>query len=119
MRSITTGRGLQDLLPFMTEKYLGQKRWAQHVSLDQAHKAYQAITRTRVQALGCEEYEWVHSMGSKHPRELHKRMNGKTYRFDDPPVIDERTGQRGHPGDAIFCGCTMKPRFKLKKQDEE
>lgn len=115
MRSITTGRGMQDLLPFMVEKYEGQKKWAHHVALDQTHKAYQSMNRARLDKIGCEEFVWVHSSGSKQPRELHKKMNGQVYRFDDPPIIDEKSGERGFPGDAPFCGCTLRPRFNLKK----
>ena len=40
-------------------------------------------------------------------------MSGKVYRLDDPPVIDARTGERGLPGQAIFCRCTMQPIVKF------
>jgi SPP1 gp7 family putative phage head morphogenesis protein len=113
MRSITSGRGMQDLVPYLAKKYEGDKRWARHVAMDQTRKAYSNVNAARLQKLGCESYIWIHSGGSAHPRQEHIDMNGKEFRFDDPPVIDKRTGQRGKPGDAIFCRCVMKPVFRF------
>lgn len=113
MRSITTGRGMQDLVPYLTKKYEGDKRWARHVAMDQTRKSYANINAARLQKLGSESYIWIHSGGSAHPRQEHIELSGKEFRFDDPPVIDKRTGQRGKPGDAIFCRCVMKPVFRF------
>lgn len=42
-------------------------------------------------------------------RELHKQLNNTTWRYDDPPVIDERTGQKGLPGETYNCRCDAIP----------
>ena len=39
----------------------------------------------------------------------HLRLNGRRFRWDDPPVIDTRTGERGHPGHDPRCRCTAEP----------
>ena len=41
--------------------------------------------------------------------EWHKGLNGQIFRFDEPPIIDIRTGQRGLPGQTYNCRCTMTP----------
>lgn len=114
MRSITTGQGLKDLIPFMNEKYKQNARHARLVAYDQTRKAYNSIAAGKAQAVGATEYEWIHSGGGKHPRIDHMEMNGKVYRFDDPPVIDKRTGEKGIPGLAIGCRCTMRPIISFK-----
>ena len=108
--AITTGRGLADIKPAL-EKYGVQTRnWAHNVSLDQTRKTYNGLNASRMQAIGVQEYEWVHSGGSNQPRPYHRDvLNGKIFRLDDPPIIDQRTGERGKPGDAPFCRCTMRP----------
>lgn len=111
MRSITTGNGLQDLQPAL-EQYEGQThRRAQLIALDQTRKAYNGINQGRMQALGVKSFMWHHSGGGAHPREDHIAMDGNVYRFDDLPVIDEKTGETGIPGQAINCRCTMSPVF--------
>ena len=42
-------------------------------------------------------------------RELHKQLNGQVFRFDDPPVIDERTGQKCLPAQTYNCRFTFSP----------
>ncbi len=114
MRSITTGNGLQDLVPAL-EKYEGQThRRAKNIAMDQTRKAYNSINKGRMQAVGVKKFQWNHSGGSDQPREDHIEMDGNVYSFDDLPVIDERSGERGIPGQAINCRCTMTPVFDFE-----
>lgn len=119
MRSITTGQGLQDLVPFMEEKYGQAKRHAKNVAMDQTRKAYVAINKARMDRVGIKKFEWLHSGGSNHPREYHRDvLNGNIYSLDEPPIINLDTGQRGLPGDEINCRCTMRPIIELGDSDD-
>ncbi len=109
MSAITTGSGLDQLVPYLTKRYEDDARHAHLVALDQVRKASANVNAARLQALGVEEYVWVHVGGERYPRKLHQSYSGKTFRYDDPPVIDERTGVKGKPGDAIFCRCVARP----------
>lgn len=116
MRSITTGNGLQDLVPAL-EQYEGQThRRAKNIALDQTRKAYNSINRGRMEALGVQKFMWHHSGGGAHPREDHVDMDGEIYSFENLPVIDKRTGERGIPGQAPNCRCTMSPVFDFEKE---
>jgi len=118
MRSITTGNGLEDLIPFL-DKYQGvTSRRATNIALDQTRKAYSNLNKGRMEAIGVQEYEWIHSGGGQHPRPLHISMSGNIYRFDDPPVIDLDTGETGIPGQAINCRCTMRPIVRFDEGDQ-
>jgi SPP1 gp7 family putative phage head morphogenesis protein len=117
MRAITTGSGQADLVPFFTKRYEGDVKWARHVSMDQQRKAYANINQVRLQAMGVQSYIWVHTGGGRYPRKDHIEMNGKEYRYDDPPVIQKATGARGKPGDAIFCRCIAKPVFRFNNDN--
>lgn len=118
MRSITTGRGLQDLVPAL-EQYEGYThRKARNVALDQTRKTYNAINRGRMTAIGIKRFQWVHSGGGAEPRPLHVDMDGEIFSFDNPPIIDERTGERGIPGQAVNCKCTMIPVFDFSDEPE-
>lgn len=112
IRSITSGRGLEDLVPFFEQQEGITKRRAENIALDQTRKAYNGLNKGRMQAVGVKSYEWIHSGGSLHPRQRHIEMHGNVYRFDDPPVIED-DGTRGIPGQAINCKCTMRPIVKF------
>lgn len=118
MRSITTGNGLQDLQPFLAKKYGQNVRHARNVAMDQTRKAFNNTAAARMEAVGVTSYEWIHTGGSREPRLEHQEMHGKVFRFDDPPVIDSKTGQRGKPGDAIFCRCKMRPIVSFDDSDD-
>lgn len=115
MRSITTGNGLQDLIPALQEAEGVTHRRARNIALDQTRKVYNSINRERMQAIGVKRFMWHHSGGGAHPREDHIEMDGNVYSFDALPVVDKRTGERGIPGQAPNCRCTMSPVFDFSK----
>lgn len=121
MRSITTGAGVNDLIPalnsLLTEKAKRITNKAKNLALDQTRKVYNGINRQRMMSVGVRKFEWVHSGGGQHPRQRHIDMSGNIYRFDDPPVIDDK-GTRGFPGDAPNCGCTMIPVVEFDEEEE-
>ena len=108
MRSITTGNGMADLLPFLKKHKGITDRRARLIATDQTRKAFSSINRVRAQALGIKKFEWLHSSGGKEPRPLHKNvLNHKIFDMNKPPIIDEKTGERGYPGQLINCRCRM------------
>ena len=123
MRSITTGRGLADLEPEIS-KYAGQtERRAKNIALDQTRKAYNSVNKQRMQAIGVKQFEWVHSGGSQKPRESHIRISGTIFNFDnlynEQAALNVPVSDRGIPGEAIFCRCTMIPVIKFDDEEEE
>lgn len=120
MRSITTGNGIQDLVPAL-EQYEGQThRRARNIALDQTRKVYNSVNRERLTGLGLRKFKWIHSGGGAHPREDHVEMDGQIYGFapEELPVIDRRTGERGIPGQAPNCRCTMAPVLEFANREE-
>lgn len=111
MRSIVSGGGLQELQPFLIEKYGQNIRHARNVAMDQTRKAYTGINAGRMKALGVKQFEWLHTGGSNEPRKLHVEMNGNIYNLDDPPFIGVMYGQDvyGLPGTLPNCRCRMRP----------
>lgn len=113
-RSIASGNGLQDLTPFLEKQYGAGTKKARNVALDQTRKAYNDINADRMRAVGVKKFEWVHSGGGHKPREYHQAdwpvgLNGGIFEIDNPPIIDEKTGERGLPGHAINCRCVQAP----------
>jgi SPP1 gp7 family putative phage head morphogenesis protein len=109
MRSITTGNGMQDLVPYLQKHKGVTHRRARMIAQDQTKKAFANLSKARMQKIGVEEYIWRHTAGSRHPRKLHEELDGRICRYDDPPVIQKNPEVRGHPGQLINCACRMQP----------
>lgn len=121
MRSITTGNGLADLVPFLqTHKGVTLRR-ARTIANDQTRKAFNNINKERMTRMGLDEFEWLHSGGGAHPRQYHQQsyksggLNGGVYSLTNLPVIDKKTGERGIPGQLIKCRCRMRPVIKFNE----
>lgn len=117
MRSITTGNGLQDLVPFLKDEAGVTLRRARVIARDQTRKAFSNINAARMEKVGIQQYEWLHSAGGQKPRRLHQQMSGKIYSLANPPIIQEGKGAqreiRGKPGDLINCRCRMVPVIRF------
>mgnify|MGYP004650250765 CR=1 FL=1 len=50
------------------------------------------------------DYPWNNKNGQNH-----KYLDGQVFKFDDPPVINQITGEKGLPGQAYNCRCVMCP----------
>lgn len=113
-KSITTGNGLQDLIPAI-KKFNGvTDRQAKNIALDQTRKIYNTINKERLLKIGVPKFKWLHSKGGKNPRIYHLDvLNGQIFDLDKPPIIDEKTGERGIPGQLINCRCVMQPVIEL------
>lgn len=118
LRSITSGNGLEYLIPQL-QKYEGiTYRQAKNIALDQTRKVYNTVNKGRMQKLGTNEFEWVHSHGGKHPRKDHMEHDGKIYSFDNLPK-SAQTGEPIYPGVEPGCRCTMIPVVKFDDGEQE
>lgn len=75
-----------------------------------AENAREAVTQTRAQAtkdlqeaVGVRQYEWV-SKGDSRVRKLHRKLNGKVFKWGDPPPDPD-----GYPGEPYGCRCVARP----------
>jgi SPP1 gp7 family putative phage head morphogenesis protein len=73
------------------------------IARDQVLKLNAEVTQARHEALGLTEYIWRTSKDER-VRKEHKLLDGKRFRYDDPPVVSarelcvDRRGPAQHPG---------------------
>lgn len=95
------------------------------IARDQTLKANANLTQLRQTRAGVQEYIWccandervrgrpdgLYPNPSKtgRPIEDHWRLEGTRQRWDTPPVVNEATGETGHPGQRIQCRCVALP----------
>lgn len=81
------------------------KSHAKLIARDQVSKLNGKLNQYRQQQLGGTRYTWRTSEDER-VREDHKKLDGKVFKWTNPPVVDRRTGRRGHPGYDFQCRCT-------------
>lgn len=120
-RSVSQGYdGGTDYLLGELNRFEGlSKQRAEFIAVDQTRKITTAMNDARMRKAGIRKFEWIHSGGGAEPRKLHKELDGKVFSLDDPPIIDERTGERGLPGQLINCRCTMRPILDFGDDDDD
>lgn len=84
------------------------KRRAALIATDQVGKLNGELNQIRQQRLGIRRYRWSSSQDER-VRKRHRKLNGTIQEWSKPPVADERTGERAHPGQPIRCRCQPIP----------
>lgn len=84
-----------------------EERRAALIGRDQVGKLNGRLSEYQQRKLGIEEYIWV-TAGDERVRPSHRALNGKKFRWDDPPP-------EGHPGYPIQCRCIADPVIDIDK----
>lgn len=121
MRRITlegykNGESTTSILKKIQAEYGMDKRHARLIARDQTAKLNSQITSQRMRDAGVREYIWRTAKDSR-VRDSHRELEGKRFRLDDPPVVDEKTGRRCHPGEDYQCRCIKRAIFDWETID--
>ncbi|PHM70339.1 phage head morphogenesis protein [Xenorhabdus sp. KJ12.1] len=110
LRSISqAGEGAKTLLGEIRAIGSVTEKRAQFIAVDQTRKITTAANYERMKSAGIRKAVWHHSGGSAEPRKLHQKLDGQVFELKNPPIIDDRTGQRGLPGELPNCKCFWTP----------
>lgn len=117
-------RGLspQQMRAKINEQFDVTENRARLIARDQVGKFNGQLTKLRQENLGIDEYTWrtsedgrVRSFSNSDGYSDHKHLDGKIFKWSDPPVTvfkGKRAGERNHPGQDIQCRCHAEPVLK-------
>lgn len=100
-----TFASLEDSIQVIRTGLLRRAGWAAEGT---TAKATSSLRVQLAEAFGIEEYKWV-TVHDSRVRHDHKTLDGRIFRFDSPPIVDNATGRRGNPGDDYNCRCHARP----------
>lgn len=106
------GRTATAIMKDIHKVYGMDKRHARFIARDQMAKLNSELTRMQQEDAGVSQYTWSDS-GDGRVRQRHKELNGKVFRWNDPPIVDKKTGRRCHPGQDYRCRCCAIPFFDI------
>jgi len=102
------GYRAEGLVTRIRDEYAMSRSRAALIALQETANFMANYRAARAKDAGCEFYIWRCTRDNR-VRPLHKAHNGVKYRYDAPPIIDERTGARGNPGQFPRCRCVDLP----------
>lgn len=103
-----SGTRVEDIAGAIQEATGATESRAALIARDQVLKLNANIAGERHAAAGITEYIWRTSRDER-VREEHKALDGTRHRYDDPPVVDKRRGERANPGTYYQCRCVAEP----------
>lgn len=105
---LNEGRSVADISRMLQEQAGYSQSRAELTARDQTLKMYGQIQEARQTNAGITRYIWTTSLDER-VRPDHADLDGSVQQWDDPPIVDQRTGRRGHPGSDYSCRCTAVP----------
>lgn len=118
--ALQRGTRVETLRDQISERFAVSESRASTIARTETSTFNAKVAQARVEDLGVVEYEWSCSNDERvrgrpggtyeDSSEDHWHLNGKVFRYDDPPVVDEKHGIRANPGERPNCRCVAKPR---------
>lgn len=104
------GARYEDMIETIQRGYGVSKNKAKFLARQETSLLMTKFKETRYKDAGINSYKWKCVAGSPaHPvRPMHKALDGKTFTWDTPPIVDAK-GERKHPGQDYNCRCTAIP----------
>lgn len=102
------GKSTKDIEKYLLESFTKSKRHAQFLARNETAMATTSYLEAKYTEEGFTHFKWRTNMDGRE-RPEHRKLNGQVFRFDDPPIIYERTGQKGLPGETYNCRCSFSP----------
>lgn len=107
-RASATGLRVEALASDIQRQFDVSESYATLLARDQTLKLNGQITQERQSQAGIVKYTWITSRDER-VRDSHRELDGTEQLWAVPPVVDEKTGRRAHPGGDYNCRCTASP----------
>ncbi len=120
-KHVLSGGRYEDIVGTLRESFGVTERKARFLARQETGLLMAKFKETRYTEAGVDEYQWQCVAGSAaHPvRPSHKILDGKIFRWDDPPITTapDQPVRRCNPGEDFNCRCGAKPVVRgLRKQ---
>lgn len=107
LKGITEGTRADEVATEIMRTGLVTRSRADLIARTEVARTASGLTMVRAKSVGSEFYVWRTAL-DRDVRPLHKKLEGKTFRWDNPPVTGEN-GERSLPGGIYNCRCYPEP----------
>lgn len=110
-KAATAGFRAESLEAMIKAEWGVSRRKAAFLARQETSLLVSKFREERYGEAGVTQYRWETSHDER-VRKDHKDLNGRVFRFDDPPITDRATGTRNNPGEDFNCRCVAVPILK-------
>lgn len=103
---LSTGRRASDIADEIMKTGAVTRSRANLIARTEVGRASTTLQAVRAQHVGSTHFRWV-TAGDHDVRDSHRKLNGLTFRWDDPPECDP--GIKALPGCTFNCRCYASP----------
>lgn len=118
--TVFTGNRYESAVKTIQKSYGVSQNKAKFLARQETNLLMAKFKETRYIDAGIVEYKWGCVAGSKnHPvRPWHKALEGKVFRFDNPPITTKPGTpiRRNNPGEDYNCRCFARPIVRVKDE---
>lgn len=105
---VLSGGRFDDVKRMLEKEYRIFGNKAKFLAQNETNIMLAEYKRVTYQEMGFDMFIW-RTITDGRERDLHRHLNGRVFRYDDPPIIDLKTGRRGLPGQTYNCRCDAIP----------
>ena len=102
------GRRAKAMVQAIQQDFGVSKNKAKFLARQETSLLMSKYREARYKEIGVSKYRWSGSMDERE-RHDHKVLEGEVFTWDNPPVVDRKTGRRAHPGEDYGCRCVAVP----------
>ena len=107
-QAILDGYRRDEVQRMLQVEYGVAERKAKFLAYNETAIMFAELKKVMYQEMGFTHFMWITNLDNRE-RPLHRELHGRIFRFDNPPIIDARTGQTGLPGETYNCRCQIRP----------
>lgn len=105
---ITDGAPRKDVRKYINSRLKVGRNRAKFIARQETALLTNKIKEDQYKTAGIRKYRWM-TFGDGKVRQRHRELNKKIISWDNPPIVNEKTGQRAHAGDDFGCRCQQVP----------
>ncbi len=98
------GNRASSMVKAIQQNYGVSRRKAEFLARQETSLLMSKFRETRYRDIGSTTYRWRGVLDARE-RHDHKILEDKVYSWDQPPVVDRKTGRRANPGEDYGCRC--------------
>lgn len=107
-RGVLEGARVEALAKQIAERFAVSQAKAANIATTSVLQWHGQLSRLRMVDAGIAQYTFSTSQDER-VRPGHRALNGTRQKWSAPPVVDQKTGRRAHPGMDIRCRCVAVP----------
>lgn len=102
------GYRFDSLIERIQNRYSVSKSKAEFLAQQETSLFVSKHSEQRFKDVGITSYVWQ-TAGDADVRKDHSKLNGRTFDYAHPPIVDIATGRRANPGEDFRCRCVASP----------